>query len=269
MQTDSIKKNLIPERSEGWRRTNVLRVPAAIVIAGLLVAGAVYINQAKDKVEKEIPGILTSQQAAEKAINYINTNLLASGTAASLLNVSEVNGIYKFQIKVANQQYDSYVTKDGKLLFTEQGIDLDKEKNNPPEEVVKQKVTTIGNFSVSQDEVCKENEKPIVYFFGSNGCPHCLWEHPVFEKVANNFEGYISFHNNMDSNKDREVLAKYSDGGIPTLIFGCKYYRVGSGEQAGDEAESKNLTALFCKLTGEKPDAVCGPVKDLINQINE
>ena len=250
---ENLKKNLIP---------------AAIVIAGLLVAGAIYINQAKDKAGKEIPGLLTSQQAAEKAINYINENLLASSTTASLLNVSEANGIYKFQLKVADQQYDSYVTKDGKLLFTEQGIDLDKEKNNP-EEAVKQKVTTIGNFSVSQDEVCKENEKPIVYFFGSNGCPHCLWEHPIFEKVANNFEGYISFHNNMDSDKDMEVLAKYSTGGIPTLILGCKYYRVGSGEQAGEQEESKNLTALFCKLTGEKPTEICEPVKDLINQINE
>jgi thiol-disulfide isomerase/thioredoxin len=253
MQTDSIKKNLIP---------------AAIVIAGLIVAGAIYINQAKDKAGKEIPGLLTSQQAAEKAINYINQNLLQQGTTASLVSVAEEKGIYKFRLKVANQEYDSYVTKDGKLLFTEQGIDLDKEQNNP-EETVKQEGTTIGNFSVSQDEVCKENEKPIVYFFGSNSCPHCLWEHPIFEKVANNFEGYIFFHNNMDSDKDNEVLMKYSTGGIPTLILGCKYYRVGSGEQAGEQEETKNLTALFCKLTGEKPAEICEPVKDLINQINE
>jgi len=253
MQTDSIKKNLIP---------------VAIVIAGLLVAGVIYINQAKDKAGKEIPGPLTSQQAAEKAINYINKNLLPEGMDASLESVAEENGIYKFRLKVGNQEYDSYVTKDGRLLFTEQGIDLDKEQNNP-EETVKQRGSTIGNFSVSQDEVCKENEKPIVYFFGSNSCPHCLWEHPIFEKVANNFEGYISFHNNMDSDKDTEVLMKYSTGGIPTLVLGCKYYRVGSGEQAGGEEESNNLTALFCKLTGEKPGEICEPVKDLINQINE
>ena len=266
MQTDSIKKNLIPERSEGWRRTNVLRVPAAIVIAGLLVAGAVYITT-KDKAGKEIPGILSSQQAADKAINYINTTLLASGTAASLLNVSDQNGIYKFQLKIGDQQYDSYVTKDGQLLFT-QAINIG-EKASSTQDTAKETGSTIGNFSVSQDEVCKENEKPIVYFFGSNSCPHCLWEHPIFEKVANNFEGYISFHNNMDSDKDTEVLAKYSTGGIPTVILGCKYYRVGSGEQAGETEETKNLTALFCKLTGEKPAEICEPVKDLINQINE
>lgn len=250
MQTDIIKKNLIP---------------AAIVIAGLLVVGAIYITT-KDKAGKEIPGLLTSQQAAEKAINYINKNLLQEGMNASVASVAEENGIYKFRLKVGNQEYDSYVTKDGRLLFTEQGIDLDKEQNNS-EETVKQKGTTIGNFSVSQNDICKENEKPIVYFFGSNSCPHCVWEHPIFEKVANNFEGYISFHNNMDSDKDTDVFSKYSTGGVPALVLGCKYYRVGSGEQAGEEEESKNLTALFCKLTGEKPAEICEPVKDLIDQI--
>ena len=250
-------------------KLNKIIMPAAIVIAGLAIAGVILYTEIKNKNKpEENLGLLTSQQAAEKAINYINKNLLPEGKDASLESVEEENGIYKFRLKVGNQEYDSYVTKDGRLLFTEQGIDLDKEQNNP-EETVEQKGTTIGNFSVSQDEVCKENEKPIVYFFGSNSCPHCLWEHPIFEKVANNFEGYISFHNNMDSDKENEVLMKYSTGGIPTLILGCKYYRVGSGEQAGEETETKNLTALFCKLTGEKPVEICEPVKDLINQINE
>jgi thiol-disulfide isomerase/thioredoxin len=248
-------------------KINKIIIPLSIIAVGIIIAAAfVFINQEKIKepAVKELP----AQQAAEKAINYVNENLLGQGLVASLVDVSDAGSIYKIRLKIEETEYDSYVTKDGKLLFTEQGIDLDKEQNNP-EEIVKQKGTTIGNFSISEDEVCKENEKPIVYFFGSNSCPHCLWEHPIFEKVANNFEGYISFHNNMDSDKDTEVLMKYSTGGIPTLVLGCKYYRVGSGEQAGEETESKNLTALFCKLTGEKPGDICEPVKDLINQINE
>ena len=239
----------------------------SIIAVGIIIAAAfVFVNQ--EKIKGPVVKELSAQQAAEKAINYVNENLLGQGLVASLVDVSDTGSIYKIRLKIGETEYDSYVTKDGRLLFTEQGIDLDKEQNNS-EEIVKQKGTTIGNFSISEDEVCKENEKPIVYFFGSNSCPHCLWEHPIFEKVANNFEGYISFYNNMDSDKDTEVLMKYSTGGIPTLVLGCKYYRVGSGEQAGEEAESENLTALFCKLTGEKPGDICEPVKDLINQINE
>jgi len=239
-------------------------IPIAIIIAGLLIAGAfVYVNQGK--VSEKAPEGLSPQQAAEKAINYINQNLLQGGATASLINVVEENGIYKFRLKIGQNEYDSYVTKNGKLLFIE-GIDLEKARKKVEEPKGE---PTIGDFLVSEDEICKEDGKPIVYFFGSKGCPHCAWEHPIVEKVAKNFQGYISFHNNMDSQADMDVFRKYSTGGIPTLVLGCKYYRVGSGERAGEEMESKILTALICKLTENKLVDICNEVQDLISQIHE
>ena len=239
-------------------------IPIAIIIAGLLIAGAfVYVNQGK--VSEKAPEGLSPQQAAEKAINYINQNLLQGGATASLINVVEENGIYKFRLKIGQNEYDSYVTKNGKLLFI-QGIDLEKPRKKVEEPKGE---PTIGDFLVSEDEICKEDGKPIVYFFGSKRCPHCAWEHPIVEKVAKNFQGYMSFHNNMDSQADMDVFRKYSTGGIPTLVLGCKYYRVGSGERAGEEMESKVLTALICKLTENKLVDICNEVQDLISQIHE
>jgi len=239
-------------------------IPVAIVIAALLIAGAIiYIYQGKGK--EKISGLLSPQQAAEKAINYINQNLLQGGATASLINVVEENGIYKFRLKIGQNEYDSYVTKNGKLLFI-QGIDLEKPRKKVEEPKGE---PTIGDFLVSEDEICKEDGKPIVYFFGSKRCPHCAWEHPIVEKVAKNFQGYMSFHNNMDSQADMDVFRKYSTGGIPTLVLGCKYYRVGSGERAGEEMESKILTALICKLTENKLVDICNEVQDLISQIHE
>ena len=239
-------------------------IPIAIIIAGLLIAGAfVYVNQGK--VSEKAPEGLSPQQAAEKAINYINQNLLQGGATASLINVIEENGIYKFRLKIGENEYDSYVTKNGKLLFI-QGIDLEKPRKKVEEPKGE---PTIGDFLVSEDEICKEDGKPIVYFFGSKRCPHCAWEHPIVEKVAKNFQGYMSFHNNMDSQADMDVFRKYSTGGIPTLVLGCKYYRVGSGERAGEEMESKILTALICKLTENKLVDICNEVQDLISQIHE
>lgn len=132
-------------------------------------------------------------------------------------------------------------------------------------------VSTVGNFLITEDEVCEEEGKPIVYFFGGSFCPHCQWEHPIVQGVAKKFENYISFHDNMDSQEaDQEVWNKYSQinqGGVPFLVFGCRYVRVGSGETAGEETEKENLTALICKLTGGEPTAVCEEVADLIEQI--
>ncbi len=249
-------------------KNNKNLIPIAIIIAGILIAGVLfYVNQTK--LPKEKVGVLSPEAAAEKAINYINQNFLQPGTTASSVKVEEQNGVYKFRLKIGEKEYDSYVTKDGKLLFVE-AIDLEKVVPAQPEtQTEKTTTTTIGNFFVSEGEICKEDGKPTVYFFGSTGCPHCKWEHPIMEKIVKKFEGYISFHNNMDSGADMDIFKKYSTGGVPTTVFGCKYYRVGSGERGGEELESKNLTALICKLTNNQPAETCARVKDLIDQIVE
>jgi thiol-disulfide isomerase/thioredoxin len=129
---------------------------------------------------------------------------------------------------------------------------------------------TVGDFLVTNNEICLEDGKPVVYFFGSEGCPHCVWEKPVLQKVVKNFEGLISYHENIDTQTDSDVFERYTDinpGYVPFLILGCKYARVGSGEAIGEEAEIENLTAIMCKLTGGKPSSVCNPLQEKTSTI--
>ena len=129
--------------------------------------------------------------------------------------------------------------------------------------------STIGNFFVTEEEVCQENNKPIIYMFGASTCPHCQWEHPIFAAVTAKFSGVISLHDNMDTQDDMEVFQNYSQinqGGIPFMVLGCRYVRVGSGEASGEEEEADVLTALICRLTEGKPESVCAQVKELIEQ---
>lgn len=67
---------------------------------------------------------LSAQEAATKAIEYANKNLLSGGSSATLIDVREENGLYAFKLKVDEQEYESYVTKNGKMLFI-QGIQID------------------------------------------------------------------------------------------------------------------------------------------------
>lgn len=205
---------------------------------------------------------LSAEEAARRAIEYINENLVQPNTSASFNSVNEVSGFYNVTISYLDREISVYVSKDGSYLFVSEPLDITKELPTPtiPEE-------TIGNFLISEDEVCEEDGKPILYFFGSEGCPHCKWEHPVINSVAEKFEGLISYHENMDSDEDMDIFSKYSTGGIPTIVIGCKYYRVGSGESMGEEQEANVLTALICKLTNNEPSAVCDSVRDLIDQI--
>lgn len=141
-----------------------------------------------------------------------------------------------------------------------------------PEEgaVLGELASTVGGFLITEDELCQEDGKPVVYLFGSSSCPHCSWEHPIFEKVTAKFADQISVHDNMDTQDDMDVFQKYSQinrGAIPFMVLGCRYVRVGSGENAGEAGEEENLTALICKLTGGEPTEVCQEVADLIEQI--
>jgi thiol-disulfide isomerase/thioredoxin len=270
---------------EAGMKTGFIGILAVGLMIGIIIGvavGAFGFPQAQSQVFSA-GSALTPEKAGVRAIDFITNYAVAPGVDVELINVTEVEGanLYKMVVNISSmrgtQTAESYMTKDGKLLFPS-GIDIEefeemveqqkREEENQTQEQQEQK-TTIGNFVVSSDEICKEDEKPIIYFFGADWCGGCKWEHPVIENVTAQFEGYISFHDNIDSTADEDIFAKYSDGHIPTLVLGCKYYRVGSGANMGEEQETKVLTALICDLTENKPVDVCTApeIVDLINKI--
>lgn len=65
---------------------------------------------------------LTSAQAQEKTLAYVNNNLLRPPFVAEARNTTQVDSLYKVSLSVADQNFDTYLTKDGKYLFL-QGFD--------------------------------------------------------------------------------------------------------------------------------------------------
>lgn len=238
---------------------NYIPVAIVIIIAIALVAGsAIYMG-------KLGPGGKVSQKdIGAKVLDYVNKSILQGRATATLVGdpefVSAYN-LYKVKFSIQGQEIESYLTADGKMFFPE-GINIDSAKASPTPNSA-----TVGSFTPTTDAVLSENGKPIIYFFGSTTCPHCTWEKPVIQGVMAKFSGVVSYHENIDSEKDKDIFSKYSTGGIPTIVIAGKYYRVGSGENSGAETEAKNLTALICKVTENKPAAVCSTVADVISQI--
>ncbi|NCO23225.1 hypothetical protein GW896_01005, partial [Candidatus Kuenenbacteria bacterium] len=63
---------------------------------------------------------------AAETIGYINKNLLTGDTTATLVSSTWLdNGLVKFTLSLGGQQFDSYISSDGKFLFPE-AIDLKK-----------------------------------------------------------------------------------------------------------------------------------------------
>jgi len=189
-------------------------------------------------------------QAGEKLISYLNQKYLQGKSKAYLLKAQEnKSGFYEINFKINKREYKGYLSLDGHFLFPEI-VDLSK--------MEKEKSVEGGFKEIENQKVCREKGKPIVYFFSSSHCPHCLWEKPIIEGVVSKFKNYISFRSNIDGlGKDKEVFEKYSDGGVPLLVLGCKYYRLGSGENIGKEQEKEILTKLICKITDNNPQSLC------------
>ena len=100
-------------------------IPIAIVIAALIIAQGLYYFS-----KEEVPGALSSEEAAQKAIDYINLVALQGQATASLLEVIKESGLYKIRLQIEDQEYESFVTKDGKLLFPP-GTDISEETPEP------------------------------------------------------------------------------------------------------------------------------------------
>ena len=140
------------------------------------------------------------------------------------------------------------------------------------EQVLGESVAILGNFkALGETEVCLEDDKPLVYYFGRSSCPHCAWQHPVISSAAEKFEDLIVFHDNMDkAGVDQEIYEKYSllnQGAIPFIVIGCQYWQLGSGEAFGEEQEIEHITALICKVTNNEPEEVCAPLQETIDSI--
>lgn len=137
-------------------KKNIVILVILIVVAVGLVGGFFYFKKQKNS-PKPI-GILSSQEAGNKAIDYINKNLLQSGTAASLKEIKEENGLYKITLKISQSEKEQegivYASRDGKLLFVYPPVEIDKEI---PKEEEKQPAKT---------------DKPDVKLFVMAFCPY-------------------------------------------------------------------------------------------------
>jgi protein-disulfide isomerase len=170
---------------------------AAIILAGVLV----YIDR-QSPVE-----VLPMTTAAEKAIAYINGNLLSPGLVASLLEATDEGEIYKIRLEVkegeaALGEFSSYVSQDGRFVFPE-GYSLDD---------------AISLEESAEVEVTKA-DRPDVKLFVMSYCPYGLQAQkmflPVYELLKDKADMKVYFVNyimhekqEIDENLNQYCLQK-------------------------------------------------------------
>ena len=105
------------------------------------------------------------KKIAEKAIEYINNNNLAS-SEASLVSYSRESGLIKIKIKIGATEFDSYLTMDGKYLFP-QVIEMEKTEIEETEE-------SVPTVSVESCEDMSKTESPMLEAYVVSMCPYGL-----------------------------------------------------------------------------------------------
>jgi len=152
----------------------IFLVPIGLI---LIAVGFFYFGQ--DAVSKNN---LSADETADKAINYLNNNILPAGVTASLIDISEEGDVYKIRIEVEGVEYQSYVSKDGKYLFPD-AYALDPEVNGEQQPV----------------EQSPKSDRPDVKLFVMSYCPFGLQAQkmylPVYDLLADKVDMGVYFVN--------------------------------------------------------------------------
>jgi len=125
-----------PNKGSSWK-----------TFAGILVVLLIFsvftngFNFSGDQDDTKVTSaaVLSLSEAEQKALDYVNDNLLQAPFTAEVESSADAGDLYRVTLTVAGQAVDSYITKDGKLFFP-QGFDTTAvmEETNTPEETAEQ-----------------------------------------------------------------------------------------------------------------------------------
>ena len=117
--------------------------------------------------------VLKAEVAGQKAIDYINNEILQGQGAVSLKGVTEESGMYKIKIAFESggqtQESNAYLSKDGRYLFPiMQGfpIDLDQKTGTSAANAASNEITSCQDMPKS--------DKPVLEAFVVSQCPYGL-----------------------------------------------------------------------------------------------
>jgi len=148
--------------SRTQKRRNYFVLPAAMLVIGIITG---YFLSG---VSGNSSAAITREQASEKAVAYINSALQGKAVA-KMVSINESSGMYSMDIDVGGTKYNSFMTRDGKMLFPS-GINLEQTVGQPAN-------------SGSANAIPK-SDKPKAELFVMSFCPYGVQAEDIMKPVA-------------------------------------------------------------------------------------
>jgi len=165
MAEKSEKKEGIKIKVSPWTiSTLILLIILAIFLAYPQITGRVVSSNGNLPVAKP------ANEVAANTIDYINKYILAGQSTAVLTNVSEKDGLYNLQFTIAGRAYNSYVTRDGSILFPSV-VDMTQIPETPEEQQPEQ-------FEP------EKTDKPVAQLFVMSFCPYGIQAETAMKPVV-------------------------------------------------------------------------------------
>jgi protein-disulfide isomerase len=164
-----IKKHSNPEVTTPQPKLNWSMVAVVAALAGILLIVNNFRSKTDEIKNKTIPN------AVRKVLNSPDTKF-------EITSVKETSGVYEFELKLQQQAYTSYITKDGKILFTS-GVKMD-----PTDKKAATNTTADAPKKLTVKDL-KKSDKPTITAFVVANCPYGIQTQRVFKKVLEEAPG--------------------------------------------------------------------------------
>lgn len=160
------------------KKINLYLLLVALIIAAFLIG---YGKMSKGGTLFGIFGNQKAEETVQEAIDFLSENML-DGAEAILVSLSEESGVYKFKMKIDAEEFNSYLTKDGKILFPS-GISLVE-----PEESA---AGAEGEKMTCED--INKTKEPVLEAFVVSKCPFGVQIQRVLNEVVKNIPQMASY----------------------------------------------------------------------------
>lgn len=132
-------------------------------------------------------------EVAATTVDYVNRNMLPDGLTATLVSIRFESGLYVIDLSVdspqGSQDFVSYVSSDGKLLFI-QGIDMTEEVPEAPPAQPQPAPDEPSRVSVSADDDPSWGpaDAPVtIVEFSDFQCPYCARVAPTIKQIKETY----------------------------------------------------------------------------------
>jgi len=148
--------------------------------------------------------------------------------------------------------------QDAEIISEDAEITSDIEVTQEDVEITE----AIETFTQTDDEICKEDNKPIIRLFSTTTNTQSKWISQTFNEIANEYsDDIVAYHwqlntgdNTLTSIEETgipkaevSIFQQYnSKNTVPTYVFGCKYIRTGNAHKTLVEEKEE-----FKKVIGE------------------